>query len=248
MPLPKRKTWRSTYLELDKKRHLWEAGHLGQAESAKLETEQHRISVYARLKPLGIDSHCSNRGRSGHKAVLPLHQRLELIKISNGIESNKDALCVLKEQGAWFKEKWEKLEQSASADEITSIQGNTSDVLTSGIKLVDSRNSRVVVVDATKGLREFAFDSVFDDTAPQADVYEKTTRCLVCDTINGVSATCLVYGQTSSGKTHTMFGTTDRDSNIVGIIPRACSELLSILELRKKVLNLNLQYSVSVSD
>mmetsp|Transcript_4843 Transcript_4843/g.9815 ORF Transcript_4843/g.9815 Transcript_4843/m.9815 type:complete len:731 (+) Transcript_4843:4365-6557(+) len=244
--LPKGKTWRSMYIELDKKRHLWEAEYPGQAESAKLEYEKYRISVYARFKPLGIDS---NRARSGRKAVLPLHQRLELIKINNGIESIKDALCVLKEQGAWFKEKWEKLDQSTSPDEVTNSDSreNASDLLTSGIKLVDSRNSRVVVVDATKGLREFAFDSVLDDKTPQVDVYEQTTRGLVCDIVNGVSATCLVYGQTSSGKTHTMFGTTEKDSNTAGIIPRACSELMNILERRKGTINLNLQCSVSVS-
>ena len=247
--LPKDKTWRSVFLELDKKRHLWEAEDLHDSNSLRIESgETYSISVFARFKPLNIDcDHIQN----GRKAVLPLHQRLALIRISNGLDSNRDALCVLKEQGGWFKEKWDGIEDSSQSDDIAqNSQDNASDLLTSGIKMIDSKNSRVVVVDPTTGLREFEFDCVIEEQTPQEDVYEESTRGLVCDVINGVSATCLVYGQTGSGKTFTMFGTQEShffDSNLVGIIPRACSELMSAVKFRRETLNLNIECTVSVS-
>mmetsp|Transcript_24792 Transcript_24792/g.38334 ORF Transcript_24792/g.38334 Transcript_24792/m.38334 type:complete len:111 (+) Transcript_24792:1897-2229(+) len=62
--------------------------------------------------------------------------------------------------------------------------------------VVDTEAHRVVVVDPMKGIREFDFDNVFDDSATQEQVYESSTRRLVCDFINGFNGTCFVYGQT----------------------------------------------------
>jgi hypothetical protein len=71
--------------------------------------------------------------------------------MDNRLESNKDALCVLKEQGGWFKERWDiegpKVGDDA-AKEVDTL------VLTSGIKMIDSIHARIVGLDSTKGLRE----------------------------------------------------------------------------------------------
>ena len=71
---------------------------------------------------------------------------------------------------------------------------------------VDERERRVLAVAPGVGLREFAFDAVFGETATQAAVYERSARPLVADFVNGFNGAMLVYGQTGSGKTHTMFG------------------------------------------
>ncbi|KAL7433686.1 hypothetical protein ACHAXH_002144 [Discostella pseudostelligera] len=89
-----------------------------------------------------------------------------------------------------------------------------------------------------------------NDDISQKDVYDLSTRGLVCDLINGVSATCIVYGQTGSGKTFTMFGAPEMrssSSNLSGIIPQACSEIMSAVRYRKDSLNLDIECTVSVS-
>ena len=111
--------------------------------------------------------------------------------------------------------------------------------LTSGIKMIDSINARIVVLDSTKGLCEFDFDGVMKDDIKQNEVYDVSTSALVCDVINGVNATCLVYGQTGSGKTFTMFGAPESQSlpsSFVGIVPRACSDLMEPARYRKPML------------
>ena len=167
--------------------------------------------------------------------------------MDNRLESNKDALCVLKEQGGWFKERWDiegpKVGDDA-AKEVDTL------VLTSGIKMIDSIHARIVGLDSTKGLREFNFDGVMKDDIKQNEVYGVSTRALVCNLINGVNATCLVYGQTGSGKTFTMFGAQELQSSpssFVGIVPRACLDLMEAAHYRKQALNINIQCTISVS-
>ncbi|CAG8612670.1 3497_t:CDS:2, partial [Ambispora leptoticha] len=87
-----------------------------------------------------------------------------------------------------------------------------------------------VIVHADKKLN-FSFDNVFGPEATQRDVYEKSVLGLIDKFIEGYNATILAYGQTSSGKTHTM-GTADNASQLPetkGIIPRAMASLFSAI-------------------
>ncbi|KAL3803853.1 hypothetical protein HJC23_004015 [Cyclotella cryptica] len=246
--LPKDHTWKSLFLELDKMRHLWVGDDVAGNTDApnltasnNLSGNKYRISVFVRFKPFTSEY---DRAPNGRKAVLPLHQRLALIRIDKRLNSNKDALCVLKEQGGWFKEKWDEIESSSKEQSTGTMQRPTAS-LQHGIKMIDCSNSRIVVVD--KGLREFEFDGVFKDDVSQREVYSVSTHELICDVVNGVSATCLVYGQTGSGKTFTMFGKDEFSSSFAGIVPRACSELMSAVEHRKNELNLKIECHVCVS-
>lgn len=53
----------------------------------------------------------------------------------------------------------------------------------------------------------------------QAQVYDATAKNTVADVLQGFNGTIFAYGQTSSGKTHTMEGVLD-DPNLQGMIPR----------------------------
>ena len=52
---------------------------------------------------------------------------------------------------------------------------------------------------------------------------------LVEKTLNGINTTVFAYGVTGSGKTHTMMGSEDVNSEEAGLIPRICCCLVSIL-------------------
>ena len=119
---------------------------------------------------------------------------------------------------------------------------------------VDSRNSQLVILDppssrlARRPLfppdkpdaadeRLFTFDFVYDDndgSAPppphttsfyQQRVYEDFGQQIVANAVAGYHCSLLAYGQTSSGKSHSMMGTADDDG--FGLIPRICSALFS---------------------
>jgi kinesin family protein 18/19 len=54
--------------------------------------------------------------------------------------------------------------------------------------------------------KQYAFDSAFDPSTTQEQVYNTTTKFLIHGVLDGYNATVFAYGQTGSGKTHTMIG------------------------------------------
>ncbi|CAG8467879.1 1610_t:CDS:2 [Dentiscutata erythropus] len=75
----------------------------------------------------------------------------------------------------------------------------------------------------------FSFDYVFRQECNQKEVYERCVTKMVDKFLDGFNVTILAYGQTSSGKTHTMGTSNDITfpTESRGIIPRAMDTLFS---------------------
>jgi centromeric protein E len=67
----------------------------------------------------------------------------------------------------------------------------------------------------------YILDNVFDSTWTTVEVYRQTTKDIIKKVMGGINGTVFAYGQTSSGKTHTMRGTPSEP----GIIPLAVNEI-----------------------
>ncbi|XP_069888789.1 kinesin-like protein KIF18A [Dipodomys merriami] len=68
---------------------------------------------------------------------------------------------------------------------------------------------KVTNFDVTKRQNKdlkFVFDTVFDETSTQMEVFEHTTKPILRSFLNGYNCTVLAYGATGAGKTHTMLG------------------------------------------
>ena len=72
----------------------------------------------------------------------------------------------------------------------------------------------------------YMLDHIFSPKQSTREIYGTTTQCLIHKLVNGFNSTVFAYGQTSSGKTHTMRGTPDEP----GIIPMAVQEVFSLIE------------------
>lgn len=66
----------------------------------------------------------------------------------------------------------------------------------------------------------YSFDGILSEKSSQEEVYDRIARPHIEELLNGNNTTIFAYGQTSSGKTHTMFGKLDRLDGY-GIIPRS---------------------------
>ncbi|RZF42231.1 hypothetical protein LSTR_LSTR004380 [Laodelphax striatellus] len=73
---------------------------------------------------------------------------------------------------------------------------------------------------------KFLFDGVFNAEATNIDVYNRTTRSIISNLLEGYNCSVFVYGATGSGKTHTMLGSRENP----GIMYHTMVELYSQIE------------------
>jgi len=88
----------------------------------------------------------------------------------------------------------------------------------------------------------YVFDKVFRPDATQEKVYNEAAKEIVKDVLSGYNGTIFAYGQTSSGKTHTMEGVMGSNDN-QGIIPRIVQDIFNHIY----TLDANLQFQIKVS-
>lgn len=100
------------------------------------------------------------------------------------------------------------------------------------------------------GKKTFTYDHVFSAAATQEEVYNRLVEPIVDEVLEGYNCTVFAYGQTGTGKTHTMEGyRQESDTNIAdrrlaenaGIIPRAVKQVFDHLR------SLTDEHSVRVS-
>uniref|UniRef100_I3JEN8 Kinesin-like protein n=1 Tax=Oreochromis niloticus TaxID=8128 RepID=I3JEN8_ORENI len=90
--------------------------------------------------------------------------------------------------------------------------------------------------------KPYVFDRVFPPTTEQVQVYDTCAKQIVRDVLGGYNGTIFAYGQTSSGKTHTMEGTL-HDPHQMGIIPRISRDIFDHIYSMDE----NLEFHIKVS-
>jgi kinesin family protein 4/21/27 len=118
-----------------------------------------------------------------------------------------------------------------------SIDVTTSTPPASGAGTASAPSSPSQVASAKK--QQFTFDQVHGQDSTQHGLFIATAQPLISRFLEGFNCTILAYGQTSSGKTHTMTGVDlDADAfdptNGIGIIPRAVSTIFQRAQALKE--------------
>ena len=72
--------------------------------------------------------------------------------------------------------------------------------------IVKSTEGMVRAKTSLKKVESYAYDNVFDSETQTHTVYDKSCAHIIDSAFEGYNGTILCYGQTSSGKTHTMLG------------------------------------------
>ncbi|CAF1174716.1 unnamed protein product [Rotaria sordida] len=88
----------------------------------------------------------------------------------------------------------------------------------------------------------YIFDKVFRPDSTQEKVYNEAAKEIVKDVLTGYNGTIFAYGQTSSGKTHTMEGVMNSNDH-QGIIPRIVQDIFNHIY----TLDANLQFQIKIS-
>uniref|UniRef100_A0A3Q1K302 Kinesin-like protein n=1 Tax=Anabas testudineus TaxID=64144 RepID=A0A3Q1K302_ANATE len=115
---------------------------------------------------------------------------------------------------------------------------NSSEV-TRGDRFIPKFQAEDTVVIASK---PYMFDRVFPSNTTQEQVYNACAQKIVKDVLEGYNGTIFAYGQTSSGKTHTMEGNL-HDTDSMGIIPRIVQDIFNYIYSMDE----NLEFHIKVS-
>ena len=98
------------------------------------------------------------------------------------------------------------------------------------------RDTIIDTLDQNKGLlvlkrdfdkKTFVFESVFDQTSSQQEIYSKVGEPVVSSILQGYNGTIFAYGQTGTGKTFTMIG---QGGESKGVIPRSISQIFAYIQ------------------
>lgn len=76
----------------------------------------------------------------------------------------------------------------------------------------------------------------------QKQIYDAAARPIIDSVMDGFNGTIFAYGQTSSGKTHTMTGDVN-DVEMQGIIPRMVRTIFNRIETASE----NIEFTVKIS-
>lgn len=94
--------------------------------------------------------------------------------------------------------------------------------LTSSVDPADWDFKQRSISHARNGCKkDYVLDNVFGENCDTDEVYQQTTQPLVKTVLDGFSCTVFAYGQTNSGKTYTMRGSSSED----GVVGRAVHDL-----------------------
>jgi hypothetical protein len=98
---------------------------------------------------------------------------------------------------------------------------------------VDSQSNQVMVRDPKEPdsvkPKCFTFDYAYGQTSTQKQVYDQCASGIVASVLEGYNGTIFAYGQTGTGKTHTMDG--DRNSSTQkGVMPRSFEHIFTVIK------------------
>ncbi|KAJ2617779.1 hypothetical protein H4S08_000159 [Coemansia sp. RSA 1365] len=89
----------------------------------------------------------------------------------------------------------------------------------------DTITQRAYSDGRSAGANSFTFDKVFDQKDATIKVYDDIVKNIITSSMSGFNGTIFAYGQTSSGKTHTMYGS----GSEMGIIKLAVKNMFDMV-------------------
>jgi hypothetical protein len=86
-----------------------------------------------------------------------------------------------------------------------------------------SANNKLLSINSNRQI-QCQYDHVFGPKATQEEVYSRVKSCIK-SALQGYNCTIMAYGQTSSGKSHSMFGSNGDIKSNPGIVPRSIRDI-----------------------
>lgn len=126
---------------------------------------------------------------------------------------------------------------------IRPLSNEVSKTELSQIEIRSSNNLAVFPKTDPDNALNFEFDHIFPDTSNQENVFHIAAHSIVQDLVQGINGTIMAYGQTASGKTHTITGSDIFDANAMGLIPRVITSVFDNIDESDNTLEFSMKIS-----
>lgn len=111
------------------------------------------------------------------------------------------------------------------------------------VVMLDHSTNSVSVDEGSGTMRTFAFDGCYDNKFSQRQIFNDSILPVVETVINGYNSTIFAYGQSGTGKTHTISGDLN-DPDQYGVIPLSLEYIFNYIKEQQSP---NLEFGVNVS-
>lgn len=118
-------------------------------------------------------------------------------------------------------------EREAKSKNVLQLESGETTAIDFGTKEQTSDESSstaegtVSILTDQQGPSSFTYDAVFGPESQQIDIFE-SVKGIIDAVVSGYNGTIVAYGQTSSGKTHTIFGEeSDNNDEAAGLVQRS---------------------------
>ncbi len=108
---------------------------------------------------------------------------------------------------------------------------NEQEKCQSNNKLLESEGKSIYLKKSSKEIKGFTYDSVYDETVSQEQIFKMIGKNLIESFMNGYNCSMFAYGQTGAGKTYTMMGKL-KIEEFIGLQPRCIEYLFYLLNER----------------
>ena len=128
----------------------------------------------------------------------------------------------------------EQKDQSVNVQVAVRCRPSNAEEKKSGVPVVISTNQEKKSVDVSYGAstkkqsKTYSFDKVFGAYSTQEEVFEALVSPIIQECLAGYNSTIFCYGQTGTGKTHTMEGDIHHEE-LAGIVPRSIRAIFETL-------------------
>ena len=96
----------------------------------------------------------------------------------------------------------------------------------------------------TKEKKTFSYDFIYGPDSTQDQVFNQIGMSIIDNTFKGYNTCVFAYGQTGTGKSHSMMGSTEQS----GLIPKTCDSLFTLQESHNNAVSpISINYKVEIS-
>lgn len=128
---------------------------------------------------------------------------------------------------------------------LNSVESDLQSRGMGGICVKYNKRDGCTITNSVGFAQSFTLDRIFDSNTTQVQLFEEVAMPTIQEILKGYNGTIFTYGQSGSGKTHTMYGSSLYDEVQKGVIPRSIEYIFDFInDPRNELIKFQIKFSM----